>query len=673
MITAGQVVGNYRVVKQLGEGGMGAVFEAVHKDIGKHAAIKVLHSQLSQNPQVATRFLNEARAASIIEHPGIVEIFEFGRIDDGTAYIVMEFLRGESLARRMERLGKELGNDAFRLTRQIASVLAAAHEKGIVHRDLKPDNVMIVPDPEAPGGERAKVLDFGIAKVAEEFQNPDVNLVKTQDGMLLGTPAYMSPEQCRGAKDVTDKSDVYSLGMMLYQMVAGMLPFEDSSLGEIMASHLYKEPPPLTQVEPTVTDGVAVLVQGMMAKRPADRPSMKEVVTRLWNLGAPQTLPLRAVSQAEVRPRTMLLNDANTALPTAKPMPQTAVVVGPTPTPWRAIVGVVALVAMIGAGVGFAVLRKPKKTIVGSGDARGGDRGTVVERHHDDRSTPPPGMAVIPTGTFHMGSTAEEVARTFDWCQTQMNGCKREFYEREQPLRAVRLSPFFLDTTEVTNEAFVKWLRKQSFTVEGDKVLDSGNLVANLHSAHGGIAWNPQTGFSVRARAARRPVVQVTWEVAQRYCTDQGKALPTEAQWELAARGSRGRRFPWGEAEPRCDAVVFGRDKGGVCASARADAEDVATAAADLSAEGVHDLGGNVAEWVRDAFVAPYPACGDCTDPVVEPAADSKLRVIRGGDWARPVESLRSAGRSRAARDSVQFNVGFRCARALEPDKRGEK
>ncbi len=137
MLTEGQTIGSYRVVRKLGEGGMGAVFEAVHQEIGRRAAIKVLHPQFAQSPQVAARFLNEAKAANLIEHPGVVEIFEFSRLQDGTTYIVMEYLKGDSLAKRIER--GPLGVDTLRIARQIASVLAAAHEKGIVHRERSPE------------------------------------------------------------------------------------------------------------------------------------------------------------------------------------------------------------------------------------------------------------------------------------------------------------------------------------------------------------------------------------------------------------------------------------------------------------------------------------------------------------------------------------------------------
>ncbi|HNN94443.1 MAG TPA: serine/threonine-protein kinase, partial [Pseudomonadota bacterium] len=165
MVGVGQRIGNYRVLRKLGQGGMGAVYEAVQEEIGRRAAIKVLLPDFAKDQQSILRFFNEARAVNIIHHPGLVGVFESGRLDDGAAYIVMEYLSGELLTARLEKAGQLAHPDAINISRQIASALRAAHEKGIVHRDLKPDNVMLVADPEMPDGERVKIFDFGIAKL----------------------------------------------------------------------------------------------------------------------------------------------------------------------------------------------------------------------------------------------------------------------------------------------------------------------------------------------------------------------------------------------------------------------------------------------------------------------------------------------------------------------------
>ncbi len=286
----GQRISSYRVVRKIGQGGMGAVYEAIHEQLGRKAAIKLLRQELSQDPQIAMRFLNEGKAASRIEHSGIVQIFEFGHLPDGTAYIIMEFLRGEPLSVRLRASGGKLPlPDTIRISRQIASALAAAHAKGIVHRDLKPDNVMLVPDSEMPGGERVKILDFGVAKVTD-YVGPGAEDYKTNTGMVLGTASYMAPEQCKGAGSVTDKADVYSLGIVMYRMLVGHLPFRAEGQGEVMAMHIFSKARPLREVDSNVPEPMAALVERMMAKDAQERPSMVLVTGELERL-TPLLLP----------------------------------------------------------------------------------------------------------------------------------------------------------------------------------------------------------------------------------------------------------------------------------------------------------------------------------------------------------------------------------------------
>lgn len=282
-------IGSYKVVRQLGAGGMGAVFEALYETIERRVAIKVLLPECARNPELTARFFNEARAVNRINHPSIVQIFDFGH-DAGMAFIVMELLEGESLASRLRRLGGRAGLVfTLQIVWQIAGALAAAHAKGIVHRDLKPDNLMLVRDPVAPGGERVKLLDFGIAKLAA-----DARVGQTSSQIIMGTPSYMSPEQCRGASAVDDKSDVYSLGVLLFQMLVGQLPFFAKGPGELIAMHMYKDPPPLADLAPELPEEVCALVHRLLAKDRLLRPTMREVVAALgpmlpsYSVGAPQ-------------------------------------------------------------------------------------------------------------------------------------------------------------------------------------------------------------------------------------------------------------------------------------------------------------------------------------------------------------------------------------------------
>ncbi|MCE9573470.1 MAG: protein kinase, partial [Deltaproteobacteria bacterium] len=279
----GATLGSYSIQRELGRGGMGAVYVGVHALLGRAAAIKVLLPQFSQNQEIVQRFFNEARAATAIRHPGIVEIYDFGFAADGAAFIVMELCDGESLAARLKRHGVLPVAQALATTRQIAGALAAAHKAGIVHRDLKPDNVFLVPDPEVASGERIKLLDFGIAKLAGE----QPGMARTQTGALMGTPLYMSPEQCRGAGQVDHRSDLYALGCMLFEMLCGRVPFLGEGAGDIIGAHLLTAPPAPSSLAANIPPEVEALILHLLAKKAVDRPARAEdVVAALARLGA---------------------------------------------------------------------------------------------------------------------------------------------------------------------------------------------------------------------------------------------------------------------------------------------------------------------------------------------------------------------------------------------------
>jgi serine/threonine-protein kinase len=317
----GQQIGQYRVLGKIGEGGMGAVYEAEDAGIGKRVAIKVLHKDHAKNPQIAARFINEARAITAVDHPGLVQVLMSDRLPDGTAYIVMELLKGETLNARLKSQGGRLPmQSAIQLGRQIASALAAAHAKDIIHRDLKPDNVMIVADSAFPTGERAKLLDFGIAKLKLEYQGQG-DQVMTRAGVMMGTPLYMAPEQCRNASDVDEKADVYSLGIMLYRMLAGRPPFSAPGTGELMAMHIYMQPPPLGEADRSLPDPLVKLVHRMLAKNRTERPSMAEVAKELERIGATATGVMPAVPAPTSQPMVSVNESATVVSENAQPIP----------------------------------------------------------------------------------------------------------------------------------------------------------------------------------------------------------------------------------------------------------------------------------------------------------------------------------------------------------------
>jgi serine/threonine protein kinase len=264
----GEQFGNYRAISLLGEGGMGAVYLAEHPAIGRRVAVKVLHKNYIRDENLLTRFLNEARAANAIRHPNIIEILDSGTIADGTPFLVMELLEGESLGTRIRRVGALPLQSAVEFCYQTASALGAAHKKGIVHRDLKPDNLFVVPDPHDPERERIKVLDFGIAKLQQASANDSV---KTRTGTLMGTPIYMSPEQCRGTKTVDHRSDIYSLGIIFFEMLCGLPPFVSEGFGELVNMHLNVAAPAPSTQNASVSPTIDAIVLKMLAKNPDER------------------------------------------------------------------------------------------------------------------------------------------------------------------------------------------------------------------------------------------------------------------------------------------------------------------------------------------------------------------------------------------------------------------
>src|SRR5215813_13806737 len=262
----GKVLGGHRITRKIGEGGMGVVYEAEHQLIGRRAAIKCLLPELSANAEACGRFFIEARAAALISHPSLVDIYDSGHTENGSAYIIMEFLDGEDLGAYLRREGKMDLRLTVAICRQVASALGAVHHKGIVHRDLKPDNLFLVKTPGNPKVFRVKVLDFGIAKLTGP-ENKDLS-VKTRTGSVLGTPSYMSPEQCRGHGRVDWRSDVYALGCIMYEMLVGHPPFQGSGYGEVLAQHIYEQPQPIRQVDPSIPEGLEGLLLRMLAKSP---------------------------------------------------------------------------------------------------------------------------------------------------------------------------------------------------------------------------------------------------------------------------------------------------------------------------------------------------------------------------------------------------------------------
>ncbi len=279
-IQAGVLVGGkYLIDRQLGAGGMGAVYLAENTDIGRKVAIKVLHADFASNPDLIRRFRQEARAAAAIGHPGIVDVLDMGTTADGSAFIVMERLDGETLGARIEHLGRLAVKAACLVVADVLEALAAAHDKQIIHRDLKPDNVFLVERPVAI----TKILDFGISKLQGA---EDVSLTRT--GAVMGTPLYMSPEQARGAKDIGSPTDLYSVGAILYHVLVGTPPFSGETYNEVLAKLLMEPHRPLAEVRPGMPAALAQLVDAMLDKDANRRPGARDAAASLRRIASTQ-------------------------------------------------------------------------------------------------------------------------------------------------------------------------------------------------------------------------------------------------------------------------------------------------------------------------------------------------------------------------------------------------
>jgi serine/threonine-protein kinase len=524
-LPAGTTLSVYRVESVIGEGGMGVVYRARDMALGRDVALKCLHMNLAGDPEVRQRFVREARVLRTWSHPGTVAIYDFIEHEHVLA-IVMELVEGENLAQHLARWRGKMPFDQIRSV--VADILLAmddAHARGVVHRDLKPDNVLVRND----GGRlRPKIADFGIAKVLE-------GTTYTVSGALLGTCRYMSPEQVRTPSLADHRSDIYSLGITLYELVTGKPPFEGSHFSVMMA-HVANAPKAPSKLRPDVPPALERLILDALEKAPEKRPP----------------------SCAAFRERLL---DAIAASPESRE----AIATSSVPLP--------------------ATLR----------DTGGNE------------------MVLVPSGAFAMCSARREV----------------------------HIDSVYLDRRPVTNAQFAVFIETTQY-----KPTDAGAKRFLAHWRNG----KPPSGEE------KHPVVFVSWFDARAYATWAGQRLPTEAEWEKAARGTDGRRYPWGRAEPKSSHANFGRNRDGT--------SPVGSFPDGASPYGILDLAGNVWEWCEDAYDEGFYENGPSMNPKL--ASSPKYRngqVMRGGSFMYDARALRTYARMGFDPHYRFAEGGFRCAK----------
>jgi eukaryotic-like serine/threonine-protein kinase len=339
------LAGRYEVLRRIGEGGMGAVYEAKHTLIGKRVAVKVLLEKFHAQSDFVARLLQEARLASSIGHENIVDVTDFGTTDDGRSFVVMEFLDGESLAQLAMREAPLPIERSLRIARQVASALGAAHAKGIFHRDVKPENIYLVQRGDA---DFVKVVDFGISKAVKPGgdEGPEAYRL-THTGLLLGTPLYMSPEQARGSEDLDHRVDIWALGVLLYESLTGEVPFRANNYLQIISQVLTHEPLPPSQLRPEL--GIPDAVEAVVMR------AMEKDLTRRY----------QTMTELERDLERLLAGDQNVGSP---PVLQgdPARVARPAPRRWP--LALAAMVALAG-GVALAVSRPGRSGVVSATQA----------------------------------------------------------------------------------------------------------------------------------------------------------------------------------------------------------------------------------------------------------------------------------------------------------------
>ncbi|MBC7932144.1 MAG: protein kinase [Rubrivivax sp.] len=372
------LAGKYRIEEKIDEGGMGCVYRATHVLMEKTIAVKVLHPALAADDNIVERFTREAKAASRISHPHAINVTDFGESENGVVYLVMEYLRGRTLKDIIRSEGPMPLTRVVEIVRQVSGALEAAHTEGVVHRDLKSDNIMLE---ETGGGDWAKVLDFGIAKIQQDVDNNDPGL--TAPNLIIGTPQYMSPEQCSQASNIDSRSDIYSFGVILFETLTGHVPFAGDSPTAIMMKHLQEPPPSVLDERKDLPASVGEVVARALAKQPEDRyQNASELYDALVEAAAKapasdvvpalDTERIVTPTSSNETPRTTYGDDSDEATvvsagyarrPTTDELPPPPAPAPPQSSfnPWRIAVPAIAALAIVFAVV-YAVQRRDDST-----------------------------------------------------------------------------------------------------------------------------------------------------------------------------------------------------------------------------------------------------------------------------------------------------------------------
>lgn len=597
----------YQVLCRIGGGGMAEVFLARHRGHGGAFAIKVLAEYLAQDPQIVARFEQEARtAASLSGHPNIVPIFDIGS-GNGLHFLIMQYISGENLSSYLSEHGKLTHVDAANVVAQTAQALVWSESRRVVHRDLKPANILL----DTTG--RITILDFGISKIA------DVATGLTRPGESVGTPYYMSPEQIRG-EACDPRSDLYSLGVIFFELLTGHRPFDADSVTAIQMAHLVSPSPSVLAADPSLPEVCEALVQKLLQKQREDRyQSPQALLDDLLRLGATSgpgrlrpkvNATLEAALQEPVRPIAgSIANHTSTSVPTTETVPESvrsAVTIAlETPPPQPVTIRPA---AKIPAPVQPVKPRARERLLL----VAGGILAVVVAAALFLALVPAPTapelndaygrMLLVPAGDFIYGDNSADSPR---------------------PRQTISLKGFYVDETEVSNREY-----KQFVDATGHAAPSSADFIT----------------------APDNPVAGVTHEDAQAFAAWAGKRLPTEEEWEKAARGVDGRPYPWGH-EPWTSEVPT-------------RLQPVNSFPNRKSPYGALNMAGNVFEWTASTFPAGEAEFADMRTVLGTENFSKAWYAIKGGSFSPHGDVFfRCFMRRGFPSDQQSPFIGFRCVR----------
>ena len=603
----GKTIGNVRIEKLLARGGMAEVYLGSHLNLERAVAVKLLHSYIEEEPLLIERFRREAKVVAGLRHPNIVQIFDFDTVD-GHPYIVMEYLKGPTLAtylRHLHQRKKRIPSDQVaRLLNELSTALDYAHKQSVVHRDIKPGNVLLhqkgddIPlDKPLADDVEAVITDFGLVRIMNTAS-------QTASGTVSGTPAYMSPEQARG--DPTDhRTDIYSLGIVLYEMLAGRVPFEADSTLTVLHMQIHTTPPPIPGIPPKVQ----AIIDRALLKNPEERyNSSRELASDYARaIGA----PAQAATLPEAKPVDPIPVEAPRPIeaepvPVPQPQPQLSnqVVTQPKPEPQPKLEPVakpargrsgmpVILLSVIGVAIlavaGFLIFSRTRGSTPPVSTATS-DAPVVI---------PNTGTSPVPSEAPALPSLPSSSRMVKVPADTYTVG-KNPEGPNQSAAQPIALDEFWIDQYPVTN-------------------LDFKQLMAE---------WVIPTGKE------SHPAMGVTWDAADAYCRALNKRLPNEAEWEAAARGSGPdpQLYPWG------------RD-GSLALDLPNQTYEVGTQSFNLSPLQVYDMFGNVYEWVGE----PYGKL------------EAGKRILRGVRYSLPYDLAFRLEVAPTDTNYVQY-AGFRCA-----------